>query len=348
MSLYQMQFMDRIPDHALVNDAVDLAGSEFQRGAAGFVNGVLRQLARRRPWQSEAFATECPPWAAVSLPEWLWNRWFARFGSGTARQYALSLNRPPTNSVRFNRDLAIDSELSSKLVPSDIVPGAYFWKGAGEELPAGLAGFQDEASQLVPHLFGNLYGRRIWDVCAAPGGKSAVLRKLCGDSGIVISSDIHKSRVARLARFLELSSGGAVVLVVDSVQWPPFRIEFDAVLVDAPCSGLGTLRRNPEIKWRFSPGRFGSLQKSQVSILSSAASAVRIGGLLLYSTCSTEPEENEQVIQQFLNSHRDFRLVKPEHPRGIESWIDSAGLVRTFPTERLWDGFFAGLMLRES
>ena len=348
MSLYQMHHMDRIPDHALVNDAVNVAKAELPRGAAGFVNGVLRQLARSRPWQSEVFMSECPAWAAVSLPEWLWDRWAARFGSTAARQFALSLNEPPLNTIYLNSDRDVSSDVSSKLIPSGIVPGAYAWKGDRGDLQTKALRFQDEASQLIPHLLGDVTGWRIWDVCAAPGGKSAILRDLCGHSGIVVSSDLRMGRVARLSRFLELSSGRAVVLVMDAAQPPPFRIAFDAVLADAPCSGLGTLRRNPEIKWRIDPERLESLQESQISILSSAASAVRPGGFLVYATCSTEPEENEQVIQRFLAAHPNFRSVRPEHPRGVESWLDCNSFVKTFPSERLWDGFFAGLMLRDS
>jgi 16S rRNA (cytosine967-C5)-methyltransferase len=121
---------------------------------------------------------------------------------------------------------------------------------------------------------------------------------------------------------------------------------FDAVLADVPCSGLGTLRRNPEIKWRVQPEHLQEQSLRQRQILDCVAAAVRIGGMLLYSTCSTEPEENELVVAGFLDSHPEFRLQRPAHPKGIEPWLDPIGEFRSFPGGRLWDGFFAALMLR--
>jgi len=139
-----------------------------------------------------------------------------------------------------------------------------------------------------------------------------------------------------------------LLLAADATKTAPFVASFDAVLADVPCSGLGTLRRNPEIKWRFLAERLCSLNQKQTSVLQSVAEVVRCGGLLLYSTCSTEPEENEQVVDAFLESHHDFRLVQPAFPPGIEAWVDERGLVRTFPSTRLWDSFFAALMVRFS
>jgi 16S rRNA (cytosine967-C5)-methyltransferase len=125
-------------------------------------------------------------------------------------------------------------------------------------------------------------------------------------------------------------------------------MDFDAILVDAPCSGLGTLRRNPEIKWRFDPENFVRLQSAQKAILNSVASSVKKGGFLLYSTCSTEPEENEDVVHWFLDHHTNFRLEKPAYPKQADTWLDNTGLLRTYPSTRLWDAFFAALIFRKS
>jgi 16S rRNA (cytosine967-C5)-methyltransferase len=233
---------------------------------------------------------------------------------------------------------------------SELVPGAFLIEG---QLPRPSADrfleAQDEASQLIPHLLGSIAGWRVWDVCAAPGGKAAILSSMCGTEGSLIATDIHLARARRLRGVLERTGGsGFDVLVADGRHSPPFRKKFDAVFADVPCSGLGTLRRNPEIKWRFNPDQLGSLQSTQEQILASAAEAVRPGGLLTYSTCSTEPEENEQVVYGFLSRRREFRLRRPSSPPGIESWLDSDGLLRTFPGVRLWDGFFAALLEREA
>ncbi len=345
MSLYQMWHLDRIPDHALVDDAVELAKRKpAGMGVCGFVNGVLRSLSRTRPWQQAEFESQIPPWVRASLPRWLWERWTARFGEERAQEYAISLNQPPRHCFRIrNGEQVARPAPESPRQSSDLVPGAYFCDG-GSLAPG--SSMQDEASQLIPHLLGLIPGGRIWDACASPGGKSAILSEKYGTSGLVVSSDLRWDRVKRLRRTLSGHSVVPLLLVADATKTAPFRVDLDAVLVDAPCSGLGTLRRNPEIKWRFRAERFYSLRQRQVSILQTVASAVRQGGMLLYSTCSTEPEEDEHVVDAFLESHGDFRLVRPVTPSGIDAWTDARGFVRTFPSTRIWDGFFAALMVR--
>jgi 16S rRNA (cytosine967-C5)-methyltransferase len=345
MSLYQMWKMDRIPDHALVNDAVELAKRELGKGIDKFINAVLRKLARTRDWAKKELLN-APPWVQVSLPEWLWERWAKRYGAEIVSEYAISLTEIPPISWRCSERLIE----SSSTVASELVPGAYIQENRDWDLTEKHAlefQRQDEASQLIPHLLGPVEGWTIWDCCAAPGGKSAILGYKCGETGRLIASDFQEKRIPLLLNALKsLSIRNNEILVADASISPPFRRKFDAVMVDAPCSGLGTLRRNPEIKWNFKPEEFGELQQRQSGILESASKAVRNEGFLLYSTCSTEPEENEDVIRKFLKNNPSFRLVKPCHPAGIERWIGSDNLVRTFPTSRLWDGFFAGLMVR--
>lgn len=207
---------------------------------------------------------------------------------------------------------------------------------------------QDEASQLIPQMVGDVSGWRIWDACAAPGGKTSILSERCGNSGFLVASDLSWERTKRLARRFaqDASLRNSRILVADAARTPPFRTLFDLVVADVPCSGLGTLRRNPEIKWRYTPDRFPAQQRTQVSILAASADAVRIGGRLLYCTCSTEPEENETVLDTFLASHSNFRVKKPELPHALEPWIDGRGLLRTFPSTRPWDGFFGAIMFR--
>jgi 16S rRNA (cytosine967-C5)-methyltransferase len=233
---------------------------------------------------------------------------------------------------------------------SELVPGAFL---IDTDLPGPspdiLVMAQDEASQLIPHLLGSIAGWKIWDACAAPGGKAAIISSMCGTEGSVIATDIHPARVRRLRGVLgRFHESGFHVLAADARLSPPFRKKFDGVLADVPCSGLGTLRRNPEIKWRFNPDQLRSLQVTQKQILASASDAVRAGGLLIYSTCSTEPEENEQVVHAFLKTHPEFRLRRPSSPPGIGSWLGSDDMLRTFPGDRPWDGFFAALLVRSS
>lgn len=346
MSLYQLWHMDRIPDHALVNDAVELAKKKLGKGTERFLNGILRNLTRSRPWQAPEFTSEAPPWLQVSLPKWLWERWLQRYGEEPAREYALSLNKPPQIALRYYGNTDSQS-LPAGVEPSDLVPGAFI--GRSHEQPQGtpMLHYQDEASQLIPHLLGNISGFRMWDACAAPGGKSAILCSNCGNEGHVIASDLRLGKAAAMARFLrETDSARAGVIVADAAHPAPFRICVDAGLADVPCSGLGTIRRNPEIKWRFRPEMFPQIARRQQAILHQVAQSIRAGGRLLYSTCSTEPEENEQVVQSFLADHGDFQLQQPDFPVGIERWIGPDRFVRTYPSTRGWDGFFAALLFR--
>ncbi len=348
MSLYQLWRMDRIPDHALVNDAVELAKRERGEGISRYVNAVLRRLARERPWDEATFLHAAPPWVQVSLPEWLWRRWAGRFGQARAREYALTLNLPPRAAVRLDYEPV--RPLPHGMSRSDLVPGACF--AAPPDAEHGRNGsyaldYQDEASQLIPHLLGQTPGWKIWDACAAPGGKYAIMRRKCGAQGRVIAGDLRWKRIQLLVKSLMANNRApADVIVADAGRPAPFRVLFDAVLADVPCSGLGTLRRNPEIKWRFRPGKFASLQGTQKRILYSVSETVRVGGYLLYSTCSTEPEENEQIIESFLDTHPSFSLELPRYPEGIETWIGRDRMVRTFPGSRIWDGFFAALLKR--
>ncbi len=353
MSLYQMWQMDRIPDHALVHDAVELAKRELGNGIDRYLNGILRRLGRTRPWTESEFLSAAPLWVQVSLPKWLWDRWVKRYGENCARDFAASLNRPPQAALRMTDETKKCEQLPFEAVPSDLVPDAYIRASSIPEQEdvrneSNLFQLQDEASQLIPYLFGFAEtGRRIWDTCAAPGGKSAILGKICGKSGRVIASDVRWERILRLAKLL--GGSGTVradVIVADASKPPPFRECFDAILADVPCSGLGTLRRNPEIKWHFKPEELASRQKVQHLILQNVSEAIRVGGKLLYSTCSTEPEENEQVVESFLRTHHEFCLERPLYPKGIENWTCPDKMVRTFPSARLWDGFFAALMVR--
>ncbi len=354
MSLYQMWQMDRIPEYALVNDAVELAKQNLGKGIDGFINGILRRLTRSHPWKKAEFLKKAPPWIRASVPEWLWRRWALRYGEAGAMEFSLSLNSQPQTAIKFFVDSPQITMALTGWLKSDRVPGALVREaGSDATLPeaSDIGGFhcQDEASQLIAHLIPIHPGSRIWDACAAPGGKSAILAQRCRASGRVIASDLKEERTRKLRQFLSNAGAeNADVLVADASQPSPFTHGFDAVLVDVPCSGLGTLRRNPEIKWNFEPAEFGALQKAQAKILHRAADSVPVGGCLLYSTCSTEPEENEQVIQSFLDTHPGFQITRPDGPDGIDRWTGPDEMVRTFPSLHPWDGFFAALMTRRS
>jgi 16S rRNA (cytosine967-C5)-methyltransferase len=327
--------------------------TELGKGIDRYLNGILRNLTRTRPWLRRESLQDAPQWTKVSLPKWLWNRWEKRFGKPLAESFAVSLNVPPRRALHIVEKPELPVRFPFEVTESDIVPDAYIRsesesKAVFNDRNALLFQYQDEASQLVPHLVGDdVAGWRIWDACAAPGGKSVILGKICGDSGRLIASDLRSDRILRMVEAIRKSGLSKVdVVIADASKSAPFRQCFDAVLADVPCSGLGTLRRNPEIKWRFRIERFDALQNIQKQIIHNVSEVVRVGGRLLYSTCSTEPEENEQVIESFLSAHPGFRLEEPTNPPGIRNYICPDKMIRTFPGVRLWDGFFAALLVR--
>ena len=200
MSVYQMLYLNRVPHHAVVHDAVEISKGQFRSGTPGFINGVLRRLSQERPWAEAAFEQDFPPWVRVSLPSWLWHRWTARFGEARATEYALSLNRPPRMALRLAGEaIGVSENLIAHGHLSELVPGALLIDtDLPRPSPDTLLKAQDEASQLIPHLLGPIAGWKIWDACAAPGGKAAILSSMCGREGSVTATDIHPARARRL------------------------------------------------------------------------------------------------------------------------------------------------------
>jgi 16S rRNA (cytosine967-C5)-methyltransferase len=286
-------------------------------------------------------------------------RWVARLGAEEAEALARADNEPPPHAMRVNALRApslarVLEELSDDGVEvraSSLAPGGYVISSghltpASRAVRGGWIYLQDEASQLVASLVGARAGERVLDVGAAPGGKSSQLAAAMGNDGLVVAVDLHPARLATLAETCRRLAARIVrPVAADASRDLPLAgsVAFDRVLVDAPCSGTGTLRRNPEIKWRLTatdPARFGALQGS---LLDSAARHVRPGGRLVYSTCSVEPEENEDVVAAFLARHSEFALAPDAVPAAVRT---HDGYLRTWPHRHGSDGFFAAVMER--
>ncbi len=327
MGLYQLRYLDRVPPHAAVHETVELVKQAGKASAAGLVNAVLRkgeklELSTLRPAGMTDIA-----WQAVeaSFPEWLLERWTRRLGGREALILARASNQSPSTSFRM-REGDIPSE---KLIDAlrgegiDAVSGHLLKtsltlkEGNLNRSPAFLqAGcvIQDEASQLVPHLIGvqpNVQSdaqhnaQIVLDLCAAPGNKTGLLAAWAGPQGSVIACDIHPHRLRQL-----LSAAPNIRRVVlDGTRSLPFRAVFDRILLDVPCTGTGTLRRNPELKWRLRRADIHAMPEKQQMFLQQASEVLKPGGRIVYSTCSLEPEENQQVVEAFLGSRPDFRLV---------------------------------------
>ena len=353
LTAYQLLFLDRVPRWAAVDEAVSLARLKArQPGPAEFVNAVLRALTRS-PGPPPLPA---PPAEAMgvrwSFPDWIAARWIARYGHAEAEALMAAGNERPPLTLRANR-LRIDREsLARRLRDEDLAetrPTALAPEGLVLEkgVPARLAPFtegwctvQDEASMLIARLLEPRAGETVADVCAAPGTKATHLAELMDDRGRIVAFDPQAARLALLDRgaarlgltIIQTHVGGAAALA------PRWAGRCDRVLVDAPCSNLGVLRRNPEVKWRRTADDLRRLQQKQRTILAAAASMAKPGGCLVYATCSPEPDENEDVVFPFLEAHRDWVV---EAPDAFPVAPDARGMVRLFPHRHGTDAFTA-------
>jgi 16S rRNA (cytosine967-C5)-methyltransferase len=369
MGIYQIHFLGRIPKSAAVNEAVELAKFAHKRSAAGLVNAVLRKCQRpERIGDSRSTQTEVQPdedWidgACRSLPEWLRERWEGNFGREGMTALAVAGVQVPPTALRVvfeDQHDAVRRELKEEGIETRLgkfAPSALVVKRgsvrASAVLREGRAVIQDEASQLVASLLAPRAGERVLDLCAAPGIKTGQLAMAQG-SGLLLSCDLSARRLRMMPKLLPKSLPEGLRLErvrLDAARRLPFRCKFDRILVDAPCSGTGTLARNPEIKSRLAPEDLPRLAGLQGEILRKALEALAPQGRLVYVTCSLEPEENEQVIERLLGGRRDFRLLSREElsrefPH-LKTLFDDRGFLHTRPDQHEMDGFFAAVSTR--
>ena len=363
-ALYQIHFLDRIPEYAIVNEAVGLSKILDPAGSK-LVNALLRNALRCRDRIDYPSETKDPALhlsVEHSHPLWLVKRWISRIGFEQALALCRANNMVPPCTVRVSRLRTTRDEVIGRLlrdgfdpVPCLFSPDGAVIRGAtgslreAEDFHRGNIQLQDEASQLVALLVAPEPGERILDLCAGAGGKTTHLAEIMGNRGRILSVDIAPGKLEALRGVARRLGIGIVdTLIGDATAAPAAQLRgaFDRVLVDAPCSGLGTLRRNPEIKWRLRPeaaGRFAAIQKA---ILTQAAVCLRVGGILVYSTCTFLPEENEGVIRDFLEGQGTFTTVPP--PAAIDgTLIDREGFLRTSPVREGMDGFFGALLRRD-
>jgi 16S rRNA (cytosine967-C5)-methyltransferase len=354
MGVYQKQFLEKIPAHAAVNETVELVKQSKKSSAAGLVNAVMRKI-KRGPAPASSPAQEDSLVSSLAHPSWLTQRWTKNFGPERARLICEYDQRVPRTALRL---LSLQSEAELAREGLELAPGALLESArvvvsgditSTQLFRGGRVAIQDEGSQLVAALVGA--GKRILDCCAAPGGKTGALATRLPEAEI-FAVELHPHR-ARLLRRMAPQSNVHVV-TADALALP-FAAEFDRVLADVPCSGTGTLARNPEIKWRLQPGDLAELQAKQISILAAAMQHVAPGGRMVYSTCSLEPEENEQVVAACLERHPEFSVVPvAEELRRLQregelAWNDIDGLItgdflRTIPGVHPCDGFFAAVL----
>jgi len=348
LALYQIRFLTRIPASAAVNESVNLVRSAKLSSAAAFVNAVLRRAIREADYDPASSAKDPLDQLAIetSHPAWLIDRWIRGFGLREAESLARANNEIPPAAFRVVHSRANEDDVFEQLTAagasvehSTIAEHGFRISGGSAALrefsAAGHIYLQDEASQLVAQTLDARAGDRVLDLCAAPGGKTTLIADRTGDKASIIAADRYASRITTITTTAALHRLHNIkpVLVDAAAQLPFAPASFDRILVDAPCSGTGTLRRNPEIRYRLSPNDIPIFAAAQKQFLHNAAGVLKPTGRLVYSTCSVEPEENEHVVDDFLRTNPDFTARQT---------------LRTWPQREGSDGFFMTVLERGS
>ena len=368
MTAFQLLHLDRIPASAAVNDAVNLVRKAGKKSASGLVNAVLRRISRERsrlplparpadPSVDRAGSMAYLS-ATLSHPEWLVSRWLDRYGFDATESWAQFDNGPAALTLRVNT-LRTSREALAKALESHGVetePARFAPQGlvvrTGNPLLTPLAGeglflVQDESSQLVALLTAAAPGERVLDACASPGGKTTAMAAAMENRGLIVATDLRGRRVELLSRTVRTAGATCVRIVqADAAGALPFTGRFDCVLLDAPCSGLGTLRRDPDIRWRRAEEALPGMVAAQLAMLGRAAEVVEPGGRLIYATCSSEPDENEAVVASFLDGRGDFTCAPPPLPAELKRFITPDGHFRTFPFRDQLEPFFAAMLVK--
>jgi len=362
IGMFQLLHLDRVPAAAVVDDAVELARKAGKRSASGFVNALLRRVSRER---AHLPLPEQPPIDYLSItlshPRWLAERWIARHGVDAATAWARFDNAPAPLTLRANLLKTTRDQLAGDLAregvvtePARFAPDALVVT-AGNPLLTPLARtgmflVQDEASQLVGAFAAAAPGEWILDACASPGGKTTQMAAAMGGDGTIVAADVRGRRLDLLERTVAETGAMSVRVVQSNARAaPPFRQIFDAVLVDAPCSGLGTIRRDPDVRWRRAESDLAALAAAQLEMLTHLATIVRPGGRLIYSTCSSEPEENADVVRAFLAGYPDFRRERPAafaNRPDLAALLDADGALETLPFRDGLEAFYAANLRR--
>ena len=363
LGAYQMLFLDRVPVSAAVNTAVELAKEHGNKH--GYVNGLLRGLDRKRGTIKYPDAGD--PVTRLSMltshPAWLVKRWVSRFGAEATEALLQANNRPAPLTIRTNvlkttrpaLKAALEaegvqvSETSCSAVGLDIIssPG---WLRTLQAYRDGKFMVQDQAAQLISLLLTPQPGDMVLDACAAPGGKATHLAELMQDQGMVVALELDASRMAKI-RENSRRLGATIIAPLQGDASYYHEGIFDRVLIDAPCSGLGVLRRHPDGRWNKTEQTVGDHTALQRRILENCASLLKPGGTLVYATCTTEPEENDEVVAWFLSGPGiSFRMDDPRPfvPLAAAKLVDAGGIFRTFPQAPEMDGFFGARMVKRA
>ena len=374
LGLYQLRYLDRIPDSAAVNTTVDLAKTNDLAGLAGVANGILRQYIRLQNEGAEVLDLPKDPIARLgvlySFPDWLIEQWVTQLGMEETEQLCQVFNRSPridlrVNSLKIEVDLPLETpqlvkrqQQRDKLIEIfqtagiESIPIPYLSQGlrfvenvgAISQLPGYQEGWwtiQDSSAQLVTQILDPQPGEVIIDACAAPGGKTTHIAELMGNTGRVLAIDKTASRLKKMQQNLvRLQLDRVEVLTGDSCGLSELINTADRVLLDAPCSGLGTLHRRADARWQKTPGQIQDLAQLQAKLLANTATWVKPGGVLVYATCTVCAIENEDVILPFLKAHPEWKIELPPTDSPLAALVSDPGWIKVWPHRLEMDGFF--------
>jgi len=379
LGAYQLLFLDRIPQSAAVNESVNLAkafAGKLGRDWSGFINAVLRALLRYPPAPWPSMDDDAAQALAVrySVPDWLSRRWVERLGLASAEAVCKGVSIAPPMTIRVNQLITTREALLEIFAQNDIAAKPTSVSPSGIQIqeggsPPSFPGFregafyvEDEAAQLIPPLLDPQPGDIVLDACAAPGGKATHLADLMHNQGTIFAVDRKDGRLDLLRSNCSRLGVQIVVPIIGDIRQPRAWVSMaraegnpsvknagvgkllvDRILVDAPCSGLGVLRRHPEAKWKKGERALSRYQTLQCQILEAVASCLRPGGVLVYSTCSTEPEENEDVLERFCHAHAEFQRESAASwlPPEAQRFVTEQGALSTIGNRFAMDGFYA-------
>lgn len=358
LGLYQLRYLTQIPPSAAVHTSVDLAKALGHDRLSGVVNGILRQYLRQQADGRDPLGLPDDPIAALgirhSYPDWLVALWQQWLGAAEADALADWMNQPPSLDLRVHTPRASLAQVEAAFAAAGIasrrldpLPQALRLlspPGSIQALPGYRDGWwtvQDASAQWVSYLVDPQPGQVVIDACAAPGGKTAHLAALMGDQGTVWACDRTAARLKKVQHTVKrLGLRSVQTLVADSTDLDRFTGQGDRVLVDAPCSGLGTLHRHADARWRQTPASVAELAQLQRQLLARAATWVKPDGALVYATCTLHPSENEDQIAHFLATHPDWRIDPPAPDAPLEPYINPEGWIKLWPHRHHMDGFF--------
>lgn len=368
LGLFQIIYLDRIPVSAAVNTSVEMTKAAAAPWVVGYVNGLLRNAVREYGHVTFPDVDKDPVKALAtkkSFPEWLIKRWLDRFGLKETGLLCDAINTIPPitvrcNTLKTNRKKLVKAleRYAEKIKITNYAPDGGFFFNPKRSIPNieafenGLFQVQDEAAQLVTLHLNPQSGETILDACAGLGGKTGHIAQMMKNSGRLVAMDKDENKLMRLESEMHRLGVSIVTTCIHDLSSPLNREhfgKFDRILLDAPCSGLGVLRRNPDIKWRASQQNLAYCQKRQALFLDNLAHFVKPSGVLVYAVCSMEPEENESVIKGFLNKHGKFAIEKKSTGLSFDacSLVTRDGYLKTFPHLNNMDGFFSICMKRK-